>query len=68
MRFAVTLIEYPDRCEAWCDDLPGCHAEAPTRAEALERMRGAIRQTLAAQPGVRTTAGARISREVLVFE
>lgn len=68
MRFEITLIDYGDRCEAWCDDLPGCHCEGGSRTEALERMRESIRGTLAAQPGVRTTAGARISREVLILE
>lgn len=68
MRFDVTLIEFEKRCAAWCDDLPGCHSEGANREEALENMRRAIRETLAAQPGLRTTFGARISRETLVLD
>lgn len=68
MRFDVTLIEFEKKFAAWCDDLPGCHSEGANREEALANLREAIRETLAARPQLRTTFGAKISREVLVFD
>lgn len=43
MRYRVTLSRGADgSVVACCDDLPGCRVTAPSREDALERMRSAI--------------------------
>ncbi len=51
MTYHVTLVESEEGFAVWCDDLPGCNSQGATREEALENIRIAIGEYLAAQPG-----------------
>ncbi|HET6232932.1 MAG TPA: type II toxin-antitoxin system HicB family antitoxin [Longimicrobiaceae bacterium] len=49
MRYEVTLHESEDGVAASCPALPGCWSQGATEAEALENIRDAIREYLAAK-------------------
>ena len=42
-KFHVTLLEHPEGVSVSCPELPGCHSQGATVAEALENVRDAIR-------------------------
>jgi len=47
--YRVTLIEHDDGVSVSCPALKGCHSQGRTREEALENIREAIREWLAAE-------------------
>ena len=49
MTFRVTLRRSPEGFAVNCPELPGCCSQGATEAEALENIRDAIREYLAAQ-------------------
>ena len=49
MKYAVTLVESDEGWAVWCDALPGCCSQGATRKEALENIRAAIAEYLAAK-------------------
>ena len=49
MTYRVTLIEHEDGVSVSCPALRGCHSQGGTRVEALENIREAIRDWLAAE-------------------
>lgn len=49
MKHRVTLVESSEGWAVWCDDLPGCCSQGATREEALENIREAIAEYLAAK-------------------
>ncbi len=63
MTYQVTLVESDEGVAVWCDDLPGCVSQGQTREEALENIREAIREYLAAIPEVERRFGTRVSHE-----
>lgn len=50
MKYRVTLVQSDEGFAVWCDDLPGCNSQGDTREEALENIKNAISEYLAAQP------------------
>jgi len=58
--YKVTLVESDEGFAVWCDDLPGCCSQGTTREEALQNIRDAIREYLAARPEVEAHFGSRI--------
>jgi len=63
MNYRVTLVESEEGFTVWCDDLPGCNSQGATREEALENIRIAIGEYLAAQPEIEKRFGTRVTRE-----
>jgi len=63
MTYHVTLVESEEGFAVWCDDLPGCNSQGATREEALENIRIAIGEYLAAQPEIAKRFGTRVTRE-----
>lgn len=63
MKYRVTLVESEEGFAIWCDDLPGCNSQGDTRAEALENIKDAISEYLAAQPEVEERFGVTIERD-----
>ena len=49
MKYSVTLVESEEGWAVWCDQLPGCCSQGATRAEAVENIREAIADYLAAK-------------------
>ncbi len=49
MKYSVTLVESEEGWAVWCDQLPGCCSQGATRAEAVENIREAIAEYLAAK-------------------
>jgi len=49
MDYRVVLIESEEGFSVSCPALKGCHSQGRTRAEALENIRDAIREWLAAE-------------------
>ena len=49
MKYRIRLIETEEGWSVSCLDLPGCHSQGATREEALESIRGAISDWLAAE-------------------
>jgi len=49
MNYRVILIESEEGFSVSCPDLRGCHSQGKTREEALENVRDAIREWLAAE-------------------
>lgn len=47
--YRVTLIEHDDGVSVSCPALKGCHSQGRTREEALQNIREAIREWLAAE-------------------
>eukprot|EP01036_Dinobryon_divergens_P046410 gene46410-62073_t len=43
MNYRVTLFESDEGWSVSCPDLPGCHSQGATRAEALTNIKDAIR-------------------------
>ena len=41
-KFHVTLLEHSEGVSVSCPELPGCHSQGATVAEALENIRAAI--------------------------
>jgi predicted RNase H-like HicB family nuclease len=48
MKYRVTLVESPEGWAVWCDDLTGCCSQGANREEALDNIREAIAEYLAA--------------------
>ena len=65
MNYRVTLVESEEGFAVWCDDLPGCNSQGATREEALESIRIAISEYLAAKPEIEKRFGMRVTREEL---
>ena len=63
MNYHVTLVQSEEGFAVWCDDLPGCNSQGATREEALENIRIAISEYLAAQPEIAKRFGTRVTRE-----
>jgi predicted RNase H-like HicB family nuclease len=63
MTYRVTVVESEEGFAVWCDDLPGCNSQGTTREEALDNIRIAIGEYLAAQPEIEKRFGARVTRE-----
>ncbi len=42
-KFHVTLLEHAEGVSVSCPELPGCHSQGATMAEALENIHDAIR-------------------------
>jgi len=49
MKHRVTLVESSEGWAVWCDDLAGCCSQGATREEALQNIREAIAEYLAAK-------------------
>ncbi len=49
MNYRVVLIETEEGFSVSCPALRGCHSQGPTRAEAIESIKDAIREWLAAE-------------------
>ncbi len=49
MKYPVTLVQSDEGWAVWCDTLPGCCSQGATREEALENIREAISEYLAAK-------------------
>lgn len=49
MKYRVVLIESDEGFSVSCPALKGCHSQGSTRVEALENIRDAIREWLAAE-------------------
>jgi len=49
VKYRVLLIESEERFAVSCPALRGCHSQGQTKAEALENIRDAIREWLAAE-------------------
>jgi predicted RNase H-like HicB family nuclease len=63
VKYHVTLVESEEGFAVWCDDLPGCNSQGATREEALENIRIAIGEYLAAQPEIAARFGTRVTRQ-----
>jgi predicted RNase H-like HicB family nuclease len=63
MTYHVTLVESEEGFAVWCNDLPGCNSQGATREEALENIRVAIGEYLAAQPEIAKRFRTRVTRE-----
>jgi predicted RNase H-like HicB family nuclease len=63
MNYGVTLVESEEGFAVWCDDLPGYNSQGGTREEALQNIRIAISEYLAAQPEIAKRFGTRVTRE-----
>ena len=62
MKYRVTLVQSDEGFAVWCDDLPGCNSQGDTREEALENIKNAIAEYLAAQPEIEERFGVKIQR------
>ena len=49
MNYRVTLIEHDEGVSVSCPALKGCHSQGRTREEALQNIREAIQEWLAAE-------------------
>jgi predicted RNase H-like HicB family nuclease len=65
MNFSVTLVESEEGFAVWCDELPGCCSQGATREEALENIRDAIAEYLAARAELPDRFGTKVSREII---
>jgi predicted RNase H-like HicB family nuclease len=63
MNYRITLVQSEEGWAVWCDDLPGCCSQGTTREEAVDNIRGAIRECLDAQPAIEMQFGTRILHE-----
>ena len=63
MKYEVKLLKSDEGYAVWCPALPGCASQGETEQEALENIKDAIKEYLAAQDDV---AGAVESRVVEV--
>ena len=62
MKYRGTLVESDEGFAVWCDDLPGCNSQGATREEALQNIKDAISEYLAAQPEIEERFGVKIQR------
>jgi predicted RNase H-like HicB family nuclease len=62
MKYRVTLVESDEGFAVWCEDLPGCNSQGATREEALQNIKNAISEYLAAQPQIEERFGVKIQR------
>jgi predicted RNase H-like HicB family nuclease len=65
MNYRVVLIESDEGFAVSCPALRGCHSQGQTKAEALENIREAIRDWLAAE-GAETTTFRVTEEEVAI--
>jgi predicted RNase H-like HicB family nuclease len=63
MKYRVTLVESEEGFAIWCDDLPGCNSQGDTREQALQNIREAISEYLAAQPEIEERFGVKMERD-----
>ncbi|HTL29525.1 MAG TPA: type II toxin-antitoxin system HicB family antitoxin [Tepidisphaeraceae bacterium] len=49
MKYEVKLLKSDEGYAVWCPQLPGCASQGQTEQEALENIRDAIKEYLAAQ-------------------
>ena len=49
MKYRITLVESSEGWAVWCDDLPGCCSQGATREEAMQNIREAIAEYIAAK-------------------
>ena len=68
MKYSVTLVESEEGWAVWCDQLPGCCSQGATRAEAVENIREAIAEYLAAKAAeIQSDAAVRSVQHEEVF-
>jgi predicted RNase H-like HicB family nuclease len=65
VNYRITLVESGEGFAVWCEDLPGCCSQGPTREEALANIRDAIREWLEAQPEVERRFKVKVQHEVV---
>lgn len=63
MNYKVTLVQSEEGFAVWCDDLPGCVSQGDNREEALENIKFAIQEYLAAIPEVERRFKTKVFRE-----
>ena len=63
MRYKIVLEHSDEGVTASVPGLPGCISEGKTDEEALENIRIAIAEYLAAQPEIEKRFGTRVTRE-----
>ena len=63
MKYRVTLVGSEEGFAIWCDDLPGCNSQGDTREEALENIKDAISEYLAAKPDIEEHFGVKVERD-----
>ncbi len=67
MQYSVTLVESDEGFAVWCDELPGCCSQGASREEALENIRDAIGEYLAAREELPARFGTKVSRETVTL-
>jgi len=55
MKYDVKLLKSEEGYAVWCPALPGCASQGTTEAEALENIKDAIREYLAAAEEIELT-------------
>jgi len=67
MQYHVTLVESEEGFAVWCDDLPGCCSQGANKEEALDNIRIAIQEYLAAPPEIEARFGTKVYREEITL-